>query len=194
MKKILLALALVFFGCSEKGAQTKSVQALKTGDIIELKSVNGGVKKLKRLKNGFEIVGQEDKLLMLDFFGTFCPPCQKEAANLTKIQADFSKDLVLIGLTSFEDVSDKYVVENFVDKFGAYYFIANSKQNEQIAKAVLKDIAYLQPMQLPFKVLLKSGKYQVLTDVWSHKEDTRFFIGDVGEKTIRDDLKKVLGR
>ncbi|PID47675.1 MAG: thioredoxin [Proteobacteria bacterium] len=193
---LLLMIALVFSACSDKPKEEQHYieKLYKRGDVIVLKGVEGGVKKLKRLDRGFEIVGEEDKILMLDFFGTFCPPCQKEASALTALQIDFSDKMTMIGLTSFEEVSDKYVVENFSNKYGAHYFIANSKKNARIAKSVLEDIAYLDPMQLPFKVVLKNGKYQILKDVWYGKDDGRFYIGDVGIKTIREDLEKLIGK
>lgn len=200
MRYIYLIIALIFLGCSQKPSEehkanlAKSVKPLKVGDVILLKGVEGGEKKLKRVKGGFELVGEGDKLLMIDFFGTFCPPCQKEAPNLTKLQIKNSDNLVLIGMTYYEDVTDKYVVENFSNKYGAHYFIANYKDSARVVKSVVEDISYPQSIQIPFKVLLKDGVYQTLTDVWYGKADTKFYIGDVGEAVIQSDLDKIIGK
>ncbi len=192
MRYIGLVLSVMLFlsSCSQKEKEQEQV-SIKIGDVISLKSVSGESKKLKRIKGGFELVGEEDKLLMFDFFGTFCPPCRQEASDLTRFQVKNAKSLVLLGFTSFENVSDKYVLDHFADKYGAYYFIANSKQNAQIAKLVLEDIAYPQAMQLPFKVLLKKGVYQTLTDVWGGTSGVKFYIGGIGTDVMQKDIDRI---
>ncbi|MCH3853307.1 TlpA family protein disulfide reductase, partial [Campylobacter jejuni] len=55
------------------------------GDKIVLNSVNGGAKTLIRTDKGFIVEGEEDKVLMIDFFGTFCAPCKEEALELSKL-------------------------------------------------------------------------------------------------------------
>lgn len=186
---------MFFVGCEEKIVEEAEVKPYNVGDIIVLKGVEGGERKLKRIKGGFELVGNEKKLLMIDFFGTFCPPCQKEAQELTKLQVKHNKDLSLIGLTYLEDVSDEYVVDNFAQKYGGHYFISNnSKINARIAQSVIKDISYPQGIQLPFKVLINKGKYEVLTDVWEGEKDTKFYIGSVSTSVIEQDMKKILAK
>lgn len=183
-------------GCSQKPKEESKVgvKSYKTGDIILLKGVEGGEKRLKRVEGGFILEGEKDKLLMIDFFGTFCPPCKKEAPSLTKLQIKNSNDFVLIGLTYLESVTDEYVVENFANKYGAHYFIANTKDSSRIAQSIIEDISYPQSIQLPFKVLLKNGVYQTLTDVWYKKSDTKFYIGDVGVEVMQKDIDKILGK
>ncbi len=195
MKKflIILILGLVFLGCEKKDDAVLKT-GFKTGDIITLKGVEGGEKKLKRLENGFELVGDKNKIVMLDIFGTFCPPCQNEAPNLTALQIEKSDKLVIIGLTYLEDVDDEYVVENFSDKYNAHYFISNSKQNEKIVQNITEDIGYEKAVLLPFKVVLKNGKYQTLKDVWEGKSGLKFYVGDVGINTIKSDLKAISER
>lgn len=194
---VLLA-ALVVLGCSKKDekdekVETTEVKPYKVGDIITLKGVEGGERKLKRVKGGFEIVDNKDKILILDFFGTFCPPCKQEAPELTEFQIKYSKSVSLIGLTYFEDVKDGYVVENFSNKYNAHYFISNNKQtNKRLAASVIEDIKYPQALQLPFKVVIKDGKYQILKDVWYNKSDTKFYIGAVGVNNIKEDIDKIL--
>ncbi len=197
MKKIFLIslFIAVFMGCSEKNSDeiSEEIKPYGEGEIVVLKGVEGGERKLKRLKHGFELIGGEKKILMIDFFGTFCPPCQKEASSLTYLQIRYSDNFSLIGLTYFEDVKDDYVVESFSQKYGAHYFISNNElTNKRIAKTIKNDIEYEHVIQLPFKVVLKNGSYEVLSDVWEGKSDTKFYIGDVGVKTIESDLKKLL--
>lgn len=195
MKNIVLSFILffAFFGCESK-QEVKVVKPFNVGDIVVLKGVEGGEKRLKRVDGGFEIVGEEKKVLMFDIFGTFCPPCQEEAPNLTLLQVDFSEKFLIVALTYLEDVTDQYVVENFSDKYNAHYFISNSKDNDRIVMTIAQDIKYPQAIQLPFKVVLKNGKYQTLKDVWEGKDDGKFYLGNVGLGVIKEDLEKILAK
>ena len=141
MKAILAALACVVFlaGCGEDETAKAPVkiEGYKTGEEIALKSVFGKDLTLKRVEGGFVIKGDEDKILMFDIFGTFCPPCQKEAPDLTKFQIDNLNDFTIVGLTHFENVTNEYVVENFAQKYNAFYFISNdAKINDRLAAQI----------------------------------------------------------
>ncbi|MBX1886473.1 thioredoxin domain-containing protein [Campylobacter peloridis] len=165
----------------------------KINDEILLKSVNGGEKTLVRTQNGFAIKGEEDKILMFDFFGTFCTPCQEEAPHLTSLWQKNAKNFIIIGLSHFENVSDQ-AVKDFAIKYGAYYFLSNSKENDRIIAQALKDINYQNMEQLPFKVVLKNGSYQDLTDFWNKdsKKYVKYYLGKVSTQTMQDDITRIL--
>lgn len=161
------AFAFLISACSseEKIENEFAFAEYKLGDEILLKSINGGEKTLVRKENGFAVKGEEDKILMFDFFGTFCTPCQEEAPHLTSLWQKNSNNFIIIGLSHFENVSDE-AVKDFAIKYGAYYFLSNSKENDRIVAQALKDINYQNMEQLPFKVVLKNGNYQNLTNFW----------------------------
>jgi thiol-disulfide isomerase/thioredoxin len=54
--------------------------------------------------NGFSLHGIGGKLIMLDFWASWCAPCRKENPNIIAIYNDYhSKGLEIIGITSDED-------------------------------------------------------------------------------------------
>jgi len=191
--KVIIGLLLVvfFIGCSSTKEETLDKPVYKNGDKIELTSVSGSKLTLLRKDGGFVEVGHEDKILILDVFGTFCVPCQKEAANLMDFQIRHSKDVTLIGFTFLEDVTNEYVLENFANKFNAYYFIVNSKDNDKMVNTITKDIKYEQAVQVPFKVVLKNGKYQNVTDVYNADPNNKFYIGAIKTDIIEKDINKI---
>lgn len=191
----VVAIVIVFFtGCtsesssSDKTSISKSKEVYKEGDKIELKSVSGAKITLLRKQKGFVIEGNEDKILLIDIFGTFCPPCQEEAPSLMDFQLQNADDVFLLGLNHLEEVSDEYVVENFAAKYNAYYFISNAPQNKKIVETILQDIGYKTALQVPFKVLLKEGKYQKVTDVYTNNPENKFYIGKVNLDVIQKDI------
>ena len=196
IKAIFAALACAIFlaGCGEDETAKAPVkiEGYKTGEEIALKSVFGKELTLKRVEGGFVIKGDEDKILMFDIFGTFCPPCQKEAPDLTKFQIDNLNDFTIVALTHFENVTNEYVVENFAQKYNAFYFISNdAKINDRLAAQILEDIKYERLESVPIKMVLKGGVYQELTDVDSGKFGVKYYLGGIRLDAMTKDYERI---
>ena len=183
-----------FTGCKDD----EEVAPLKESTTIAqssytIEDVSTGVKYvLKRQGNGFIVEGHEDKVVMFDMYATYCPPCRKEAPHLTDLQSKYSDNLIIIALNTFEDVSDLYIDEEFRFSYGAFYFISNSKHNNIIINTVLEDINYKPSMQIPFKVMMKNGKYQKLTDTYGNNPNNNFYLGAVKSHVIEKDLLTIM--
>ena len=199
MKKLLLVLlcafALVFLGCDQNESESYSLgeyAPFKDGEEISLKSVSGASVSLVRTDKGFVLKGS-DKIVMLDIFGTFCEPCKAEAPHLMDYQLNHD-DFMLIGLITFEQISDKDVIEKFIKPFNAYYFIANEgEKNERLISQVLADIGYDSALSLPFKVVLKGGKYELLSDNLGERggKEALYYLGAVSSELVAKDLEKI---
>lgn len=193
VKKALFSSFLMFFLACSSEEEAKNDLLFKeyaVGESILLQSVNGGSKNLVRVENGFVIEGEENKLVMLDFFGTFCAPCKEEAAHLTRLWKNNVENFVLIGLTHFEKVSDEQV-RQFASDYGAYYFLSNNPENARIIAQILRDIHYQNMEQLPFKVVLKNGSYQELSDFYNKGGKTRFYLGKIPIELMQADLDAI---
>ena len=196
IKAIFAALACAIFlaGCGEDetAKAPAKIEGYKTGEEIALKSVFGKDLTLKRVEGGFVIKGEEDKILMFDIFGTFCPPCQKEAPDLTKFQIDNLNDFTIVALTHFENITNEYVVENFAQKYNAFYFISNdAKINDRLAAQILEDIKYERLESVPIKMVLKGGVYQELTDVDSGKPGVKYYLGGIRLDAMTKDYERI---
>ncbi|MDR0761951.1 MAG: TlpA family protein disulfide reductase [Campylobacteraceae bacterium] len=190
---IVIFCALLMFGCTDKEDIIPKSSALKVGESIELTSVHSAKIKIKRVEGGLIQEGKENAVLIIDIFGTFCEPCKKEAPALMNLQLKHISNMTLIGLSYFEDVDEKYIIENFAKPYNAYYFIAkNSPANKALADTVTEDIKYKSLISLPFKVVLKDGKYRNVTDIWENKTDNKYYIGAVDTAVIEKDLERIL--
>lgn len=192
IRLIMITISLLFLGCgSEISSAPVMKETYKDGDKVELKSVSGAKLTLLRKNGGFVIEDDEAKVVLIDIFGTFCVPCQEEAPSLMDFQLQNSDDVMLLGLNFFEEVSDEYVVENFAAKYNAYYFITNSPKNKKLVETIVQDIQYKGTLQVPFKVVLKAGKYQNVTDVYGTNPENKFYIGKVDLDIIQKDIDKL---
>jgi thiol-disulfide isomerase/thioredoxin len=194
MKYLITVFCLFFIvGCTSNEETIPKSSALKVGESVELTSVQGAKITIKRVEGGLVQVGKENNVLIFDIFGTFCEPCKKEAGALIRLQLKYLSNMTLIGLSYFEDVDEKYIIENFAKPYNAHYFIAkNSPANKALADTITEDLKYKSLISLPFKVVLKNGKYQYVTDVWENKTDNKYYIGAVSTDVIERDLEQIL--
>ncbi|EHE0558764.1 redoxin domain-containing protein [Campylobacter upsaliensis] len=185
-------IAFLFMACASEDVKNElDFKKFALGEKVLLRSVNGGEKTFLRKEKGFVIEGEEDKILMFDFFGTFCQPCKEEALELSKLWQNNSKHFVIIGLSHFEEVSDEEVLK-FAKDYNAFYFLSNSKEKDRLIAQILKDISYQNMEQLPFKVVLKNGVYQNVSDFWNKGKKVQFYLGKVPSELIQEDINTIL--
>ncbi len=110
MKKILtiISIALILFGQTQaqEGAVSQSVQigALSPDFDINILTKDGTVKK--------NIKDYRGKVVILEFWATFCGPCLPAMDHLADLQFKFQKDLEVINITDEE----RWKVVNFLKK------------------------------------------------------------------------------
>ena len=209
MKKLLLGMVTAFMlvGCNndsspkvvETSATSKAsitgdkIENFKVGEKITLKSTMNQEVTLVRTEKGFKIDG-EDKILMIDIFGTFCVPCQTEAPHLMDFQLNAKDNFLMVGLIHFEEVTDQYIVDNFMKKFNAYYFIANSDKNpnEKIIEQIISDLNYRKSLTVPFKVMYnENGELEKLSN-FNNPAGEYYYNGAISTSVLKDDYKRIL--
>ena len=127
--KLSLALFLcaVFAACAANTAQTSiSNQMPQTSKpmppvVTSNNEVNAG-NLAWRLLNGKKqkIADFRGKVLILDFWATYCPPCEEEIPHLVELSNKHANDLKVVGLhVGGED--DKSKVAGFVTKYRMTY-------------------------------------------------------------------------
>lgn len=83
----------------------------KRAPEFSLKTLEGKTVKLSDYKG---------KIVIIDFWATWCPPCRKGIPDLVDLQKTYSKDLVVIGISLDQDRTIKDL-KPFIQNYGINY-------------------------------------------------------------------------
>ncbi len=103
--------ALFIVGCAQKSSAARN-----SGDVVDFtfQTLDGNTYKLSDFRG---------KVVIVNFWATWCPPCRKEMPYFVKLQEKYRDDVQFIGLDVNES-ADK--VKAFVEALGVNYIIGFS--------------------------------------------------------------------
>ena len=137
---ILSLFSILFFaGCDSKEKKESETQAKTEQIIIKndflLNTIDGSVLDIKTDKNSINIKDYENKIIILNFFATWCPACKVEIPALVRLQNEYKNDLVVISVL-LEEFKNDDDIKNFAKEFGINYKISHGSETFDLAKAV----------------------------------------------------------
>jgi peroxiredoxin len=122
LSSAVLLSALVFTGCGPKKDKdapkpnvglTAALPTMGVAPAWKLQDVNGNVVTSDQFKG---------KVVVLDFWATWCGPCKMEIPGYTDLQRKYGKDdLVIVGLSVDDGTGAAGKVKEFASKFGINY-------------------------------------------------------------------------
>lgn len=83
----------------------------KKAPNFALKTLEGKTVKLSDYKG---------KIVLIDFWATWCPPCKKGIPDLIELQKSYSKDLVVVGISLDQERTIKDL-KPFIENYGINY-------------------------------------------------------------------------
>ena len=184
----------LFAGCSDKekidekaiaNTQEPVVQTpAKTHQIpsFNLKTSTGkNIEVVADLQNGWKFKGLEGKVILLDFFGTWCPPCKAEIPHLNSIREELKKDFEIIGIDVGQrdgSTTENGYLNQFIKDFNIKYPVTTGVANGSLFRAV----SSLNPSgSIPFMILFnKKGEF------------VQYYIGMKPEEMLKQDIKTAI--
>jgi thiol-disulfide isomerase/thioredoxin len=196
-----ITLLLCFTGCEDKKSNIPDTPKKNTKKIIDKNitikdtnnlSLKAEAKKFKlndienknytfyiNKKNIF-IKDVQQKFILLNFFATWCPPCNGQLPYISDIEKKYKDKLFIAGILVNDDNKEYHTIQELSEQYNIDYFISNSKQNDTFAMELLKNLHIAEKFQLPLTILYKNGKY------YAHYE------GATPIEMIEHDLKKAM--
>jgi thiol-disulfide isomerase/thioredoxin len=182
----LISFGLLFTACSENTTDTDTTSVNEDANSIlstnefTLTSLDKKEYTIKKSPTGFTVNGMKDKVIILDIFATWCPPCQAEASHLTSLQKKYKDSLFVVGVTVEQDIANEKL-ENFKHEYNAEYTFVNSSENSRLIDAVAVKLKLGRDFGIPLMAMYKNG---VLIN---------YYQGATEEEFIESDIKKALG-
>jgi len=186
MKKLsisIIIMVLMLSGCSDKVEAKKAEDNKKTktelikpkkDNSIVLKDINGKTIKVEKIEGGLKFEGYENKIVVINFFATWCPPCKAEIPHLNNLQEKYKDDLSILSILLEEHKTNEQIIE-FMNEYDIKFNVLNSEDNFALAQEVGG------VNTIPFMIMYdKNGKY------FQH------YKGAVPEEMIDIDIQKVL--
>lgn len=134
---------LLFTGCDSKdenentseNANETVIEKVEKKSEFQLKTTNETIINLKLENEKIVLKDYPNKIVLLNFFATWCPPCKAEIPALIKLQNDYKNDFVVISIL-LEEMKTNEQIKEFVKEFGINYDITNSTDNIDLARAL----------------------------------------------------------
>ncbi|MGC8764668.1 MAG: TlpA family protein disulfide reductase [Brevinematia bacterium] len=108
-----LLLIMLIFSCNKKNDRQASEKSQKDAVLaynFSTTDISG--------KN-IELSSFRGRVVLLNFWATWCPPCKAEIPDLNKLQTKYSNSLVIIGVSVDQEGVD--VVKDFYNKLQIVY-------------------------------------------------------------------------
>jgi len=121
---------------------------------FKLKSIEGDLYQLDISKSKINFKEFPNKVILIDFFSSTCPPCLRELPELTKLQETFHDSLQIIGIESALKKDDKKMKE-FFKKYDLNYPVFGLEESGELIQFALENTKWNGA--LPFKLLYHSN-------------------------------------
>lgn len=181
LKKCILLLSIIsiflFHGCSNN----EDANSMLTTAKYELTGIDNKQYIVKKSAEGFVLEGEEDKILILDIFATWCPPCRAAAPHLSSLKEKYKDKIVIIGITIEDGIMNEKLQE-FAKTYKANYILVNSDQNRRISGAIVKELKLGEKFPIPTMAMYKNGKL------------INYYVGATEEEFIESDIRNAIGK
>jgi thiol-disulfide isomerase/thioredoxin len=184
LTSILFSSLLLFNGCfneEKKKIESKPIvqkEVIPAGEY-HLKDLNGEKLIVKEENGGLILKGSENKVIIFDIFATWCPPCKAAATHLSSLQEKFNENLIIIGLTIENPISNEKLLD-FKEKYNASYILTNSSENERLIEKITTNLQVGKRFPIPLMAIYKDSKL------------VNYYSGAVEEEFIESDIKRAL--
>jgi len=175
----IISVMLVITGCDSKNDEQKKVVEKKQTKFVISSQLSPTIT-LEKIENGIDFKEFKGKVVLLNFFATWCPPCRAEIPHLNNLQEKYKEKFEVLALNMGDKTgkqSTKEQIDSFIDEYSITYNVSNDENNFKISD-MIGDIKVIPTMFL----FDTNGKL------------VQKYVGIVPEEMLETDIKRVLGK
>ncbi|RBQ28513.1 TlpA family protein disulfide reductase [Aliarcobacter vitoriensis] len=166
---------LFFAGCDSKDDKKQDIQPSNNSQSqFNLNTLKNIPIEIGFSDNKLILKDSNNKLVLVNFFATWCPACKVQIPNLVKLQDDFQNDLVVVGILLEEFKSNEEIL-SALKEYNVNYSVTNAVEGFDLAKTL-------------------GGLKSIPTSFLVDKEGNIFqkYVGIVPNEMLEIDIKKLL--
>jgi len=179
----LLTLLLIT-GCGNKDENvenTTSENKKETTQTFELTTMDDKPITITTKSKNWDIDGLDNKVVLVNFFGTWCPPCIAEIPHLNHIRSKLTKDFEILAVDlgpRSGGINPKEEVQGFIFQHNVKFPVVSG----ETAKELFAQVREHNPGgSIPFMVLFnKDGQY------------VKHYIGMQPEEMLLNDISTII--
>ena len=172
---------LLFTGCDskEKEEEKKEItppivtQKIERNSEFQLKTVNDTIINIKLENEKIILKDYPNKIVLLNFFTTWCPACKAEIPALIQLQNDYKNDFVIISIL-LEEMKTNEQIKSFLKEAKINYEVVTSLEGFEVAKS----LGGIKSIPTMFLIDRKNNLFQK-------------YVGLVPAEMLEIDIKKV---
>jgi len=141
MSLCVLFFILLFTGCDSKDENSQketiknAISKENSSVFIDLHTTNNEILKAKISKNKIEFENLANKVVLINFFATWCPPCKAEIPHLNALASKYGTDFEVVAVLLEKNKTNEEIM-NFINEFNISYKVTNSNNNYLLEQAV----------------------------------------------------------
>ena len=147
--------------------------SLQAKDILKtynFKNSNGKSVKLQTTGSGVSFPGLKNKVVLLAFFGRYCPPCLAEIPELAKMQKEYHKNFQIVAMHVQQKMT-KSELHNFITSHQINYtVIPSSDKVFDFANFITQRTGWRG--QIPFSILFDKNGNAIKTYLGMQRKET----------------------
>lgn len=138
----IISVTILFTGCDSKNEDNAEVKKeIINKNKNEFKLITQDQQEINTTKteNGVIFKELEGKVVLLNFWATWCPPCKVEIPHLNTLKEKYNQELEVVAITLGErmgGLTPQDKLNEFISEYKINYLVTNSEANFKLADAM----------------------------------------------------------
>lgn len=182
----IISVSFIFTACDSKKDESTEVKEIKKEIIkkeqtkFNLTTTDLQTISLEKTEDGIKFSNFENKIILLNFWATWCPPCRAEIPHLNNLKRKYKDSFEVIAVAlggKNGKLTPQEELNAFIKEYKINYIVTNSEENYKVADLLggVRTIPTMFMFDSSGKIIQK-------------------YVGVVPEEMMESDIKKALGK